>query len=315
MAVINIPTRYRPQTPSTMGLFAKQMQPMLANLFQTMLQQGMWEKREEKQADTRMMERLGERDWRSKEAARKENLIYRQQERERLKYEAWLKKPPVITIEGKKVLIDPQGKTHILKSGKNWGGLLKAKEGDNLPLDTVYQKDSEGKVHILFDPTKGKAPTTVKVYDNVLKKNVRMTHAQILATPNYLKRFGMSEQTMKELRKAGAPEINVGLERFKISKGQTIAGLRQVLSTGKQNKEIFEAQAAEYNRLNKRNEVAYWRTKPTGWVGKKLGVANEQIEFVKIPKSANTTSEEIQAKSITFGVPLEKLLKDLGIID
>jgi len=145
-----------------------------------------------------------------------------------------------------------------------------------------------------------------------------MTHAQILATPNYLKRFGMTEQTMKELRKAGAPEINVGLERFKISKGQTISGLRQELSAGKQDKNMFASQAPNYNDLNNRNEVVYWRTTPAGRLGKLVGVADQQTEFVKIPPKLlkeGVTPKIVQDEANRVGITVEQQLKELGIID
>jgi hypothetical protein len=104
-------------------------------------------------------------------------------------------------------------------------------------------------------------------------------------------------------------------EKLDIQKSQTLASMRQSLTSSKGDKGLYEAYGPEYNLGNQRNEVVYWQSDPEGfWEGIKT---KEQTKVISIPpkqRKKGLTPKKIQEMATEYGKTVEQVLKDLGII-
>lgn len=112
---------------------------------------------------------------------------------------------------------------------------------------------------------------------------------------------------IKELRKAGADKIQIGVEKFDIQKEVTAGGLRTELVDNKDDKNVYATKAPLYNKLNKNNEVAYYET----------GVLDEEVKIVKLSSEAikaGWTPKMIQERATKSGMTVENIMKKIGIL-
>ena len=96
-------------------------------------------------------------------------------------------------------------------------------------------------------------------------------------------------------------------EKFAIQKATTAATVRTILTGSKDDKNAFQANAPLFNKVNRRNEIAYWET----------GVTDEEVKIIKLNPNAigaGWTPERIQEAAFAKGITVEQVLKDLGII-
>lgn len=126
---------------------------------------------------------------------------------------------------------------------------------------------------------------------------------QLRGTPAYIKK-------LTEAKKAGAMNINIAGEKFDIQKQATSGELRTGLTTNKDDKNYYEANADVFNSINKKNEVAYW-DKGEG------RFYDEESKIIKLSPSAiaaGWTPKKIQDAANAKAKTVQEVLRDIGLI-
>ena len=126
---------------------------------------------------------------------------------------------------------------------------------------------------------------------------------QLRGTPAYIEKLNAS-------KKAGAVNINITEEKFNIQRKATSGEIRTGLTSNKDDKDYYEANADIFNTINDKNEIAYW-DKGEG------RFYDEQSKIIKLSPSAISagwTPKKIQDAANTKGKTVQDVLKDIGLI-
>ena len=121
---------------------------------------------------------------------------------------------------------------------------------------------------------------------------------------------GNLAQWLIDQKKAGATKISIGEQKFEIQKDATAGELRGILTTAKDDKDSFEVNAHQYNKINTKNEVAYWDSKEK-WYG------DEKTKIIKLSPDAikgGWTPERVQERATAKGITVKEQLIEMGII-
>ena len=118
---------------------------------------------------------------------------------------------------------------------------------------------------------------------------------------------------LEKSKKAGATNINIGMEKFDIQKQATAGETRTGLITNKDDPNYFEANAQVFNSVNTKNEIAYWDKG-----GAKAGrFYDEEAKIIKLSPAAikkGWTPKSIQEAASAKGKTIEEVLREIGII-
>ncbi|MBU1110949.1 hypothetical protein KKB83_05015, partial [Patescibacteria group bacterium] len=139
-------------------------------------------------------------------------------------------------------------------------------------------------------------------------QNFEMQHygklvPELRGSPEYVSK-------LYEAKKAGAMNINIAPEKFSIQKKATAGEIRTGLTTNKDDKMHYEANAEIFNSINTKNEVAYW-DKGEG------RFYDEETIIIKLSneaKAAGWTPSKIQDAANAKGKTVQDVLKDIGVI-
>lgn len=123
----------------------------------------------------------------------------------------------------------------------------------------------------------------------------------------------------KEVAEAGAPSMTqiIGAEKFEIRKAQTAATLRTDLLNQKDDNKFFEANADLFNKINEKNEVAYWDSPPKGVSEFDAWKYDEETKIIKLTKKNiedGWTPEAIQEFAKKNNMTVKEVLQRLETI-
>ena len=126
---------------------------------------------------------------------------------------------------------------------------------------------------------------------------------ELRGTPVYINK-------LNESKKAGATNINIGVEKFDIQKQVTSGELRTSIISNKDDKDFYEANANVFNALNKKNEVSYWDKGDSRFY-------DEEAKIIKLSPqaiSAGWTPKKIQDAADAKGKTVQEVLKEIGLL-
>ena len=124
---------------------------------------------------------------------------------------------------------------------------------------------------------------------------------------------GNMAQWLLDQKKAGAPTMTqiIAGKKLDIQVDATAGELRGVLTSTKDDKDSFEANASQYNKINTKNEVAYWDLKDK-WYG------DEKTKIIKLSNfaiEAGWTPKMIQEAATKKGKTVKEVLQEIGVLD
>lgn len=168
-----------------------------------------------------------------------------------------------------------------------------------------------------FDPATGKEIPKKVYFSGAEPSQTQVEKFEAMldaSSPEMKEKYtGKLAQWLLDKKKAGAPTMTqmMGMEKFDIQKDATAGELRQILTTTKDDKDSFEANASQYNKINTKNEVAYWDLKDE-WYG------DEKTKIIKLSDfaiEAGWTPKMIQEAATKKSKTVKEVLQEIGVLD